>query len=173
MCFSRRLQHYKLKKRLERIWKTKKIKTPHFRTDVECSELNKTDTYINYVYLHFFCNFFFFLFGLLSSVPSSSSIGLFNEGLHIVLGGICTELQTYTFTTRSYYAHFTMHQHNRNLKKNQNQKTKNTTAAPTDVYMSKFTCVLNRCFATRLFGHFRRKGIHSKHFVKLSKCWQP
>lgn len=44
-------------------------------------------------HLHFFCSFFFFLLGLLSSVPSSSSIGLFIGGAYAVLGGICTETQ--------------------------------------------------------------------------------
>lgn len=43
--------------------------------------------------LHFFCSFFFFLLGLLSSIPSSSSMGLFIGGAYAVLGGICTESQ--------------------------------------------------------------------------------
>lgn len=60
---------------------------------------------------------------------------------------------------------------NRNgKKKNYNkQKKKQQLLVMYVEYISKFTCVLNRGFTTRLFGHLRRKGIHSKHFVKLSK----
>lgn len=56
-------------------------------------------------------------------------MGLFIEGVYVVLGGICTKSQAYRFTTRRMYVHFTMDKHyNNGLKK---------TAAATDVCTSQ------------------------------------